>query len=671
MSLTEAQQQKHRRWKLRKSNDPYLSSMSSVLECTPESHKLLTAPIFYPTSKEFQDPIAYIEKIRHIAEPYGICKIVPPKEYDLTKQVKSLSDLNINSKTFTFKTKIQKISDLQFRAGNPKANLNSPVKTPEKRIHQNGSSPISSVSTSTNGNHSSTIESLKRKMDSSLNGNTSKSKRRKVASYKVQQYDEQQDDYNDANGDEGSDDSANFGFERTKDKISLKQFKSQANRFKKTFLRKQIEKANTEDSKYLAPGTGTTIRNRELPQPVLRKLARRGGIQRVQSVTYYDSLDDVSDADIESEYWRIVERVDPTMDSISVQYGSDLINMPVSENSCFPKNWKCDWAGNKLPTVDNSLLKYLYMNIPGITSPMLYVGMLFSSFCWHVEDHYLYAINYLHHGAHKTWYGIPGSAAEKFEQFTRSRFPGLFEANPKLLECLVTMVNPRLLIENGVPVYRMNHEPGTFMITFPRAYHSGFNHGFNFAESTNFAPGSWIPWGRLCSEKYYLKQRPSTFSQDQVCLTALHHLEEFDDNVCDLIRKEVIDIIQRENTLRASLRQEKEITKVVEMPNTKKNPHLSRKASVQKDNKVCHHCRQDCYLSAVLCSTCYDSTKRTIQRGGDIDDPNHYMCLRCVLSNDINEMNICDHKKEKFCLLIRYTDDKLQEFINTATKKNN
>lgn len=50
---------------------------------------------------------------------------------------------------------------------------------------------------------------------------------------------------------------------------------------------------------------------------------------------------------------------------------------------------------------------------------MLYIGMLFATFAWHVEDHYLYSINYQHLGAAKTWYGVPGSDADKFEAVVR------------------------------------------------------------------------------------------------------------------------------------------------------------------------------------------------------------------------------------------------------------
>ena len=36
------------------------------------------APVFQPTVEEFQDPIAYITKIRPVVVNTGICKIRPP-----------------------------------------------------------------------------------------------------------------------------------------------------------------------------------------------------------------------------------------------------------------------------------------------------------------------------------------------------------------------------------------------------------------------------------------------------------------------------------------------------------------------------------------------------------------------------------------------------------------
>lgn len=41
------------------------------------------APTFYPTVEEFEgNPLHYIEKIRPIAEKYGLCKIVPPEGWN-------------------------------------------------------------------------------------------------------------------------------------------------------------------------------------------------------------------------------------------------------------------------------------------------------------------------------------------------------------------------------------------------------------------------------------------------------------------------------------------------------------------------------------------------------------------------------------------------------------
>jgi hypothetical protein len=66
-----------------------------------------------------------------------------------------------------------------------------------------------------------------------------------------------------------------------------------------------------------------------------------------------------------------------------------------------------------------SLLRFLREEVPGVTSPMLYVAMMFSWFAWHVEDHDLHSVNYMHSGAPKTWYGVPGDAALAFEDVVR------------------------------------------------------------------------------------------------------------------------------------------------------------------------------------------------------------------------------------------------------------
>lgn len=52
---------------------------NSKLDKTRGNVEIPFAPVFYPTVEDFQgNPLQYVEKIRHIAEKYGIVKIVPP-----------------------------------------------------------------------------------------------------------------------------------------------------------------------------------------------------------------------------------------------------------------------------------------------------------------------------------------------------------------------------------------------------------------------------------------------------------------------------------------------------------------------------------------------------------------------------------------------------------------
>lgn len=59
----------------------------------------------------------------------------------------------------------------------------------------------------------------------------------------------------------------------------------------------------------------------------------------------------------------------------------------------------------------------------------------------HVEDHHFYSINYMHWGAPKIWYGVPGFAANKLEAAMKKHLPDLFNEQPDLLQKLVMQLS--------------------------------------------------------------------------------------------------------------------------------------------------------------------------------------------------------------------------------------
>ncbi|KAK7308280.1 hypothetical protein VNO77_41882 [Canavalia gladiata] len=63
-----------------------------------------------------------------------------------------------------------------------------------------------------------------------------------------------------------------------------------------------------------------------------------------------------------------------------------------------------------------------------------------------------------------------------------------------------TMFPPKVLLQHDVAVQK----PGEFVITFPRAYHAGFSHGFNCGKAVNFATDDWFPLGAEASRHYAL-----------------------------------------------------------------------------------------------------------------------------------------------------------------------
>uniref|UniRef100_A0A3Q7FZZ0 JmjC domain-containing protein n=1 Tax=Solanum lycopersicum TaxID=4081 RepID=A0A3Q7FZZ0_SOLLC len=222
----------------------------------------------------------------------------------------------------------------------------------------------------------------------------------------------------------------------------------------------------------------------------------------------------------------------------SVDTPSSSLLTPLSNSSPFrPKGcsnaaemegsagWKLansPWNLQVIARSPGSLTRFMPDDIPGVTSPMVYIGMLFSWFAWHVEDHELHSLNFLHTGSPKTWYAVPGDYAFSFEEVIRCHAYGettdrLVNLGHKALKfasgkakatyteqhedfvvrlctsnheigCLgeqaalallgekTTLLSPEVLVASGIPCCRLVQNPGEFVVTFPRAYHVGFSH---------------------------------------------------------------------------------------------------------------------------------------------------------------------------------------------------
>ena len=253
--------------------------------------------------------------------------------------------------------------------------------------------------------------------------------------------------------------------------------------------------------------------------------------------------------DLEKEYWRVVET---NSQEIDVEYGSDLdtikfgsgfpvmkkkkvengdkgtseasssqtvtkdsrfvrsnIEIYVISGSATDSHIPCDFANpsyyektgwnlNNLPHYPGSVLRHIEGNYNGINVPWLYVGMLFGTFAWHNEAT-TYTQSHTTMWGHESVVGVPGAQASKLEETLRAFLMERFREVPDLVYHLVTMIGPSILLNKGIDVCKAYQEPGTFIVTFPQAFHGGFSTGFNIGEAVNFALPDWLIHGQVCA----------------------------------------------------------------------------------------------------------------------------------------------------------------------------
>lgn len=353
---------------------------------------------------------------------------------------------------------------------------------------------------------------------------------------------------------------------------------------------------------------------------------------------------------IEGEYWRMVEK--PT-EEIEVLYGADLetgvfgsgfpkVSSSVEITGADEKYLKSGWNLNNFARLPGSVLSFESGDISGVLVPWLYVGMCFSSFCWHVEDHHFYSMNYMHWGAPKIWYGVPGEHALKLEAAMRKHLPDLFEEQPDLLHKLVTQLSPSILLSEGVPVYRCVQNPREFVITFPRSYHSGFNSGFNCAEAVNVAPLDWLPHGQNAVELYREQVRKTSVSHDKMLLGAAREAVRAQWEL-SLLKKNTLENLRWKAVCGKDGILAKALMTRVEMESMRREYLCTASRSAKMDvnfdttcERECLVCFYDLHLSAVGCQC----------------SPETFACL-----NHAKQLCACPYSEKVF--LFRYEIEEL------------
>lgn len=630
-----------------------LSTVRSTYQepATTSNHERLfglkEAPTFYPTKEEFQDPMAYIDKISAEGAKFGIAKIIPPSDYK--------PDFALNSESFRFRTRVQKLNSLE---GETRSSLNYMDQLtkfrvisgkPVVRIPLLDKKPIDlyklKKEVAARGGVEQVTQQKKwaeigrelgyaRKNCTSMSNSLKSAYTKLVLPYEIW-YAQHKDDA-----------------DALLKKNDITHLNNDVNDTCEICHKSQDEAhlllcdgCNRGYHMYcLTPALHSVPKTDWFCFQCLTAVGKDYGFEDGSEYSlsefqefsnhfkneWFSKTDGkVSEEQCEKEFWRLANNPHETCE---VEYGADLHSTQhgsgfVHPEQHFGRSPFDPWNLNVLPVAPQSLFTHINTDISGMMVPWLYIGMCFSAFCWHNEDHYTYSINYMHWGETKTWYGIPGSDTAKFEATMKRAMPELFDQHPDLLFQLVTMFSPERLVEQDVSVYAVDQRPGQFVVTFPKAYHSGFNHGFNFCEAVNFAPLKWIDHGLECVKLYKEYRRQPCFSHDALLCTAARNLKNCYQSDMSWLKKGISDMQTRELAERKLVR-------------TRHLKEVLLDEDDPREEMQCDHCHCYTYLSFIGC-VCTD---------------------RVSCSEHTTQLCVCPTSAKT--LYLRYTDEQLQTLVD-------
>eukprot|EP01016_Furgasonia_blochmanni_P055255 TRINITY_DN920_c0_g1_i8.p1 TRINITY_DN920_c0_g1~~TRINITY_DN920_c0_g1_i8.p1 ORF type:complete len:235 (-),score=35.90 TRINITY_DN920_c0_g1_i8:206-850(-) len=153
--------------------------------------------------------------------------------------------------------------------------------------------------------------------------------------------------------------------------------------------------------------------------------------------------------------------------------------------------------------------------------------------------------------------------------------------------------------------YKTHQNPGEYIVTFPKAYHAGFSHGFNIAEAVNVINGDWVDFGVESEDDYkragYEKKSP--FPLEWILSENMMKMDSkeffYSRNCRQKLLENYTKIVDRELTLREKVRQ---------LYGTELKVEEFDNPSKRFDSYVCIICKNYTYMSFLMCSKCKSRT---------------------------------------------------------------
>uniref|UniRef100_A0A671P4C9 Protein Jumonji n=1 Tax=Sinocyclocheilus anshuiensis TaxID=1608454 RepID=A0A671P4C9_9TELE len=356
-------------------------------------------------------------------------------------------------------------------------------------------------------------------------------------------------------------------------------------------------------------------------------------------------------AEVEQDYWRIVEQRDC---HVAVHYGKVDTNthgsgFPVGKSEPFSKH---GWNLTVLPNNSGTILRHLGA-VPGVTVPWLNIGMVFSTSCWSQDQNRLPYIDYLHTGADCIWYSIPAEEKTKLDKVVHTLLQANGTPGLEMLEKNV-MISPEVLCREGIKVHRTVQKSGQFVVVFPGAFVSRVCCGYSVSETVHFATPQWVNLGYEAAKDLKYRHIAKPFSMEkllyQIATAEAKRENRLVLSTISSLLKDLrnIEMKQRQDLYEAGLHSSARYCTHDNNPSpadTRKKPR--KWLALESSERRCQTCQHLCYLSMVV-----------------QENENVVFCLECAL-HYVEKHKSCRGLK----MMYRYDEEQINSLVKQVCGK--